>query len=120
MRSDPSEIYDLCKSREEVEVAFDAMKNELENDKAYLHTTDGLRGYFFISFISLYMYFSILQVLKDHDLSQKISVKETLFELSKIYVIADGARRILAEIPERSKKVADLFGLKLYSKILWS
>ena len=49
-----------------------------------------------------------------------MSVKEALFELSKIYVIADGARRILAEIPERSKKVADLFGLKLYSKILWS
>ena len=102
MRSAPMEIYDLYKPREEVEVAFDDMKNELENDKAFLHTTDGLRGYFFISFISLYMYFSILQVLKDHDLSQKISVKEALFELSKICVIADGARRTLAEIPEKS------------------
>ena len=120
MRSDPREIYELYKSREEVEVAFDAMKNELENDKSYLHTSEGLRGYFFISFISLYMYFSILQVLKDHGMSQRMSVKEALFELSKIYVIADGARRTLAEIPERSKKVADLFGLKLYPKILWS
>ena len=53
MRSDPREIYELYKSREEVETAFDAMKNELENDKAYVHTTEGLRGYFFISFISL-------------------------------------------------------------------
>jgi transposase len=120
MRSDPKEIYELYKSREEVEVAFDAMKNELENDKAYVHTTDGLRGYFFISFISLYMYFSILQTLKNNGMSQKMSVKEALFELSKIYVIADGARRTLAEIPERPKKVADLFGLKLYPKILWS
>jgi transposase len=120
MRQDPKEIYELYKSREEVEVAFDAMKNELENDKAYIHTTDGLRGYFFISFISLYMYFSIHQVLKDKDLSQKMSVKEVLFELSKIYVIADGTRRTLAEIPERSKKIADIFGLKLYPKILWS
>jgi transposase len=120
MRSDPREIYELYKSREEVEVAFDAMKNELENDKAYVHTTDGLRGYFFISFISLYMYFGILQVLKDHDVSHKMSVKEVLFDLSKVYVIADGARRTLAEIPERSKKVADLFRLKLYPKILWS
>ena len=120
MRSDPKEIYELYKSREEVEVAFDAMKNELENDKAYVHTTEGLRGYFFISFISLYMYFSILQTLKNNGMSQKMSVKEALLELSKIYVIADGARRTLAEIPERSKKVADLFGLKLYPKILWS
>ncbi len=43
MRSDPKEIYELYKSREEVEVAFDAMKNELENEKAYVHRTDGLR-----------------------------------------------------------------------------
>jgi hypothetical protein len=120
MRSDPKEIYELYKSREEVEVAFDAMKNELENDKAYIHTTDGLRGYFFISFLSLYIYFSILEVLKEKKVSQKISVKEALFELSKIYVISDGARRTLAEIPERSKKIADIFGLKLYPKILWS
>ena len=120
LRSDPKEIYELYKSREEVEVAFDAMKNELENDKGYLHTTDGMRRYFFITFISLYMYFSILEMLKEKDLSHKISVKEALFELSKIYVIADGARRSLAEISDRSQKIADAFGLKLYPKILRS
>ena len=120
MRSDSREIYDLYKSREEVEVVFDAMKNELENDKAYLHTKDGLRGYFFISFISLYMYFSILQVLKDHDVSQKIFVKEALFELSKIYITVSGARRTVSEILEKSQKIANVFGLKLYPKILWS
>ena len=103
-----------------MEVAFDAMKNELQNDKSYLHTTEGLRGYFFISFISLYKYLSILQVLKDEGLSQKMSVKEVLLELSRMYVIVNGARRTLSEIPERSQKIADAFGLKLYSKILWS
>ena len=103
-----------------MEVAFDAMKNELQNDKSYLHTTEGLRGYFFISFISLYKYLSILQVLKDEGLSQKMSVKEVLLELSRMYVIVNGARRNLSEIPERSQKIADAFGLKLYSKILWS
>ena len=103
-----------------MEVAFDAMKNELQNDKSYLHTTEGLRGYFFICFISLYKYLSILQVLKDEGLSQKMSVKEVLLELSRMYVIVNGARRTLSEIPERSQKIADAFGLKLYSKILWS
>ena len=32
------------------------MKNELENDKAYLHTTDCIKGYFFIWFISPAIY----------------------------------------------------------------
>ncbi len=54
---------------------------------------------------------------KEQNLSQKISVKDTLFELSKIYVIADGARRSVREIPDRSRKIADAFGLKLYPRI---
>ena len=115
MRSDPRGIYNLYKSREEVGTAFDAMKNELGNDKAYVHTTEGFRGIFLhILHIAVHLSQHPSQVLKGHDVSQKISVKEALFELSKIYVIADGERRTLAEIPERSKKIADIFGLKLY------
>ena len=57
-------------------------------------------------------------MLKDHDVSQKMSVKEVLFELSKIYVIVNGARRTLSEIQERSQKIADAFELKLSPKIL--
>ena len=44
MDDDPETVYGMYKMREEVEQAFDAMKNDLENDKAYLHTTDGIRG----------------------------------------------------------------------------
>ncbi|MDA8143523.1 MAG: hypothetical protein M0T81_06020 [Thermoplasmatales archaeon] len=66
------------------------------------------------------MYFSILEALKEKDLSEKISVKEALFELSKIHVIADGTRRSVAEISDKSQKIADAFGLELYPKILRS
>ena len=55
--------------------------------------------------------------LEEKKLSQKLSVKDALIELSKICVIADGARRSVAEIPDRSQKIADTFGLKLYPKI---
>ena len=84
-------VYGIYKMREEVEQAFDAMKNQLENDKAYLHTTNGIRGYFFISLISLYIYFRILGALKAKGMSPKISVKEAILELSKIYAIVHGA-----------------------------
>ena len=39
-------------------------------------------------------------------------------ELSKIYAMVHGARISLAEIPGKSQKMADLFGLKLSHKIL--
>jgi len=43
-------VYCLYKEREAVECAFDALKNELENDKTYLGDGDAVRGYFFVSF----------------------------------------------------------------------
>ena len=54
------------------------------------------------------------------ELSHRISVKEALFELSKIYVIVDRARRSWVEISDRSQKIADAFGRKLYPKVLRS
>ena len=115
--SDPQGIYEIYKSWEQVEVTFDFMKNQLENDKSYMYTTDSIRGYFVISFVSLYIYFSILKTLKQKKLSQKICLKDALSKLSKIYVIAGRARRSFAEIPERSQKIAEAFVLKPYPKI---
>ena len=87
------------------EQAFDAM----ENDNAYLHTADGIRGYFFLSFILLYIYFRVLEMLKAKNMSPKISLKEAILELSKIYAMIHRARVSLAEIPEKSPNMGDFF-----------
>ncbi len=49
---DGRQIYLMWKDRENIEVAFDALKNELENYKTYLDDDDAVWGYFFISFLS--------------------------------------------------------------------
>ena len=85
-------IYTKYKERESVETTFDAMKNELETDKTYLGDDDAVRGYFFISFISLYLYYRILKMLKEKDLVGKVSVGEVLLEFSKIYEITIGEK----------------------------
>ncbi len=51
-------------------------------------------------------------------MSPKVSVKEAILELSKIYAMVHGARVSLAEIPEKSPNMADLFELKLSPKVL--
>ena len=115
------EVYLLYKQRESVEVAFDAMKNELENDKTYLSDDDAVRGYFFISFISLYIYFRILDILRQKNLIGKMSPNEVLFELSKVYLIyySDGEKR-LSEIPAKAEKIERILGLNLFPKTLRS
>jgi transposase len=61
---DGDKIYDLYKQRADVEQAFDAMKNDIENDKTYLQDDDSLRRYFFITFVSLYLYFRVMNIIK--------------------------------------------------------
>jgi len=100
--ADGKDVYLLFKSREDVEQAFDVLKNELENDKTYLSDPDAVRGYFFISFVSLYLYYRIYSILKVHDKIGKISVNELLFELSKVYSVEYPNNQImLNEIPAK-------------------
>jgi transposase len=89
-------VYFVYKEREEVELAFDSMKNELENDKAYLGNDDAVRGYFFVSFLSLYLYFGVL---------------------SSVYLVKyrSGKER-LSEVSSKVQKLMTKFGLDLLPK----
>ncbi|MCL4344728.1 MAG: transposase [Nitrososphaerota archaeon] len=104
--TDGEKIYLLYKQREDVDQAFDAMKNELENDKSYLSDDYALRGYFFISFISLYLYYSALSSLRNAGLVGEVSVNELLFNLSRVFFIkySDG-RTGLSEIPKKVEEI---------------
>jgi transposase len=118
---DGETIYLLFKQREEVEVAFDAMKNEMENDKTYLSDDDAVRGYFFVSFLSLFLYYRILEILRKEELVGKISVNEVLLELSKVYLVNYGDGKMkLSDIPAKSDKISKLFDFELFPKILRS
>ena len=79
---DPEELYKMWKTREEVEEAFDIMKNDLEEDKTYLQDDDSVRGYFLTILVALYIRYRILNILKDRKVNEKLSVNEVLTELS--------------------------------------
>ena len=59
-------------------------------------------------------------MMRKRDFLQKISVEDAFSGLSKIYLIANGARRSVADVPDRPRKSAVAFGLKLYPKIVRS
>ncbi len=120
LKDDPQTIYNLYKQREEIEQAFDAMKNELENDKSYLGDDDSLRGYFFVSFLSLYMYYSIFVLIRAADLTSKLSVKDVLLKFSKVYKIVGEKKESLSEIPSSVEKIDRLLGTNIFPKRLRS
>ena len=96
------------------------MKNELENDKSYLNDDDSLRGYFFVSFLSLYMYYSIFVLIRAADLTNKLSVKDALLKFSKVYNIVREKKESLSEIPSGVEKIDRLLRTNIFPKRLWS
>ena len=108
---DGPEIFDLYKGRQDVEVAFDAMKNHLDADTTYLQDNDAVRGYYFVTFLALRVYFKILKRLRERDLTGKVSVNEVLYELSKVQLIVESEedREYFAKIPKQARETAALF-----------
>lgn len=105
-----TEIYDLYKTREDIELAFDALNNAVDADKSYMRSEESVRGYYFVAFVALRVYFGILKRLRDKELSTKISVDEVLFELSKVMKIREkNGREYFAKIPKRTEKMIELF-----------
>ena len=106
----------IYKQREEVEEAFDATKNELENDKTYLRGDESVRGYFFVSFLSLYLYYNIFTLIRAADLTGIFSVKDVLLRYSRVYMIEDGKKEIMSEIPATIEKLDKMLGTNLFPK----
>ena len=93
-----------------MELTFDFMNNELEADKTYLQTDEGIRGYFFVVFLALRIYFGVLKRLRERKVNQKISVDEVFFELSKIQKIVEkGGRDYFTKAPKRAEDMQSLF-----------
>ena len=110
METKGPQMYDLYKGREDVELAFDALKNTLDSDKTYLRSEDSVRGFFLVSFLAMRVYFKILRRLRERKLTSKISVEEVVFELSKVERIVErNGREYYASIPRRARNILSLF-----------
>ncbi len=117
INDDPENIYLMYKQREEIEQAFDAMKNELENDRSYLRDDESIVGYFFISFISLCIYYSIFLLIRAADLNGQYSVKDVLLRYSEVYRITGGRKEYTSEVPASVQNIDIKLGTNIFPKI---
>jgi transposase len=107
----PEEVYHLLKNRIDVEQAFDTFKNTLESDKTYMRNEEAMRGYFFISFLALYLHCKIMSHLRKRKMLEKVSVNDVLVHLAKIYKVQIDEKEITSEIPKKTRSILE--GLNL-------
>jgi transposase len=110
---DPRVIYGMYKDRAQIEYCFNAYKNLLEADKSYLREDNKLEGYTFINFLSLHLYYLMLNKLKNSGLNKQYSVSDILLQLSKIKVYKFEKSEVLSEIPKKVRKIIEAFELDI-------
>ena len=75
-------IYNLLKSRVEIEIMFDAFKNVLNADKTYMRDDYQMEGWMFINFIALVFYYRLYRILADNSLLKRYTPNDVLIHLS--------------------------------------
>jgi hypothetical protein len=101
MDVDASEIFMLYKKRDGVENLFDVYKTTLNADRTYLRDDASIFGHVFVSFLSLYGYCTIHQLIKKAGLDSKLSPIDLLEEYSKVYRVDCGDKILLSEVPKK-------------------
>ncbi len=99
------EVYQIMKSRVNVEQVFDTFKNVLEADKSYMRGDEQLEGWLFVNFIAMQMYYKIYAILLQKKMLSNYSPMDVITCLKRVHKLKLRDRYQLAEIPKKSRDV---------------
>jgi len=107
---EPKVVFEQYKAREEIEQVFDFLKNDLEADRTCLGDDEAVRGFFVVVFLAMRLYFKILRRLREKELVGVVSVREVLFELSKMRMIVEASgSEYLCALPKKVEEIQEIF-----------
>jgi transposase len=113
--ADAKEIYSTYKSRNDIELSFDALKNIIDADSTYMQNDLALETWMFINFIAIQIYYILYNNLKDKKLLDKMSPKELGEIMSEIRKVKINEEWHQAEIPKKTVQLLNSLG---YGNIL--
>ena len=112
-QTSPEQIYTNYKSRNNIEIMIDAMKNVLQADNSYMRNQTALEGWMFITFIALQLYYRIYKLLSEKQLLSKFSPRDLLMHLAEIKKVKINDSWHTAEITGKTQKLIDKLGIHI-------
>ncbi len=100
-------VYDMLKSRTEVEQAYDTFKNTIHADRSYMRDDNQMQGWMFVNFIALILYYRIYAMLRKHDLLSRYSVHDVIDHLERVQMLKIGEEWKISEIPKQSRMLIE-------------
>lgn len=101
----PEEIFVYYKSRSQIEIMIDALKNIIDADSSYMQNVQSLEAWMFINYIVLHWYYRILKLLKEQKLNNLYSPMDLIDFLKEIKKVKIENLWVNSEI---TKKTSDL------------
>lgn len=109
----PQRIFELLKSRVEIEVTFDTFKNVLNADRSYMRDDSAMEGWMFVNFIALLLYYKVYGLLISKDVLSKCSPKDVILHLSRVFNVRIGDNWVVSEIPKKTRLLIEKLGIDL-------
>ena len=102
--------------REFMEDLFDTYKNVLYANRYFPLDTESIFGHVFVGFLSLYIYCTIQNQLRNAKLLKEMTPIDLLKMLSRIYMIDTGTSVIMSEVPKNIRTLDGKLGTGLFPK----
>jgi len=97
--------YENYKSRNDIEVLFDAFKNVLHADRTYMQNDIAMEAWMFINFIAIQWYYILSNLLRKNNLAATYSPLDLVMILSEIKKIKINDNWYLSEITQKTNLI---------------
>jgi hypothetical protein len=101
------ETYENYKSRNEIEVLFDAYKNILHADRTYMQNDIAIEAWMFINFVAIQWYYITFNMLKKHKLTKTYSPLDLMMRLVEIKKLKINDQWYLSEATQSTADLLD-------------
>ena len=106
-------IYELYKSRNQVELMIDAFKNLISADASYMQNEFSLEAWMFINYIALHWYYVLLNKLKKAELNGKFSPTDLIKFLKEVKKVSVNGRWLDAEVTAKNLEIINKINIPI-------
>lgn len=106
-------LYQTYKSRMDIELMFDSMKNVLQADHTYMQNQQTLQGWMFVNHLALQWYQHLYIQLKEKQLLKKVSVNDYIQLLTDVKQIKINNTWHLNEFTSQTRKLLEKLKIHL-------
>jgi len=103
----------LYRAKERLEKVFRAMKNELSTLPLRLHKESTLKGYLFVVYLSLIIYFHLQNRIRDSGVLKKVPLEGVLGELRKLKLVDFPSTSYLCEVTRKKTELPVALGISV-------